>query len=451
MSTDQSSDKLGQSVGAKIRAMRQAKKYTQSQLALPDFSVSYISAIERGQIHPSLRALEILAQRLGLPSAELIPSHAQTETKPDIAMNNAQDDGAVFELELLEAHIYILQGAAAKAVTQLTRLADHKLLGSYLIQHHYLLAWAYLLTSQWQACMNTLAKAELVLNEKNDSTNSLRIHNLIGIAYAAIGDYSRALQTHQHCLTVVGRMKPQDPFFLCQLYYQLGQHYTHLNESNSALDAFQQALTIIERLNSQEHLQMTYWDTALQYSVVAEYQLASISFYKSMELQHQHAPLTLKSELYHYLGQALIKSDQEKAQTYLERVLQQNDNKLDTLTQASILTNLAEWHLLNHQLSKAQQYVEKAFELAQPSGATLIASDAQIIWGRIDYAQTKYEKGDQHFAMGLAMLEKLNMLAEQSNSSALYAQLLDEHGKTKEALKYYKQAYEIQRRAGEYN
>jgi len=57
MSTDQSNNKLGQSVGAKIRAARQAKKYTQSQLALPDFSVSYISAIERSQIHASLRAL----------------------------------------------------------------------------------------------------------------------------------------------------------------------------------------------------------------------------------------------------------------------------------------------------------------------------------------------------------------------------------------------------------
>ena len=103
------------------------------------------------------------------------------------------------------------------------------------------------------------------------------------------------------------------------------------------------------------------------------------------------------------------------------------------------------------QLSKAEQYAQKAFELAQPSGATLIASDAQIIWGRIDYAQAHYEQGDQHFAMGLSMLEKLNMLAEQSDYSALYAQLLDEQGKTKEALKYYKQAYEIQRRAGEYN
>ena len=450
MSTDQSNNKLGQSVGAKIRAARQAKKYTQSQLALPDFSVSYISAIERGQIHPSLRALEILAKRLGLPSTDLIPSHAQSEVTPGIAMNNARDD-EVFELELLEAHIYILQGVAEKAVTLLTKLAANKLPGSYLIQHHYLLAWAYLLTSQWQECMNTLAKVELVLNEKNDTTNSLHIHNLMGIAYAAIGDYSRALQTHQQCLTLVDRMKPQDPFFQCQLYYQLGQHYTHLNDNDSALEAFQQALTIIERLGGQEHLQMSYCDIALQYAAAAEYQLASISFYKCMELQRQRVPLTLKSELYHYLGQALLKSDQEKAHPYLESILQQNDNKLDTLTQASILTNLAEWHLLNHQLSKAEQYAEKAFELAQPSGATLIASDAQIIWGRIDYAQAHYEQGDQHFALGLSMLEKLNMLAEQSDYSALYAQLLDEQGKTKDALKYYKRAYEIQRRAGEYN
>jgi len=77
MSTDDSHSQMGQSVGARIRAARQAKKYTQSQLASPDFSVSYISAIERGQIHPSLRALEILARRLDLPSTQLLPQYSQ--------------------------------------------------------------------------------------------------------------------------------------------------------------------------------------------------------------------------------------------------------------------------------------------------------------------------------------------------------------------------------------
>jgi len=63
---------IGQTVGAKLRATRLTRKLTQSQLARPDFSVSYVSAIERGQIHPSLRALEIFAQRLGISSTDLL-------------------------------------------------------------------------------------------------------------------------------------------------------------------------------------------------------------------------------------------------------------------------------------------------------------------------------------------------------------------------------------------
>src|SRR5437763_13805856 len=109
MSTDQSNSKLGQSVGAKIRAARQAKKYTQSQLAVPDFSVSYISAIERGQIHPSLRALEILAGRLGLTSTQLLPIRSQSDDQPSIAADTFQQNEEEDALHLLEADISIMQ------------------------------------------------------------------------------------------------------------------------------------------------------------------------------------------------------------------------------------------------------------------------------------------------------------------------------------------------------
>src|SRR5579872_1474475 len=72
MPYDPPHQQMGRSVGAKLKEARLAKKYTQSQLAGNDFSVSYISAIERGQIHPSLRALEIFAMRLGLSSKDLL-------------------------------------------------------------------------------------------------------------------------------------------------------------------------------------------------------------------------------------------------------------------------------------------------------------------------------------------------------------------------------------------
>ena len=76
MPYDPMHQQMGRNVGAKLKEARLAKRYTQSQLAGNDFSVSYISAIERGQIHPSLRALEIFAMRLGLSSKDLLVAQA---------------------------------------------------------------------------------------------------------------------------------------------------------------------------------------------------------------------------------------------------------------------------------------------------------------------------------------------------------------------------------------
>src|SRR5215813_3744683 len=59
-------------VGANIYRVRRKLRITQKQLAAPEFSISYISAIERGRIRPSLKALDILARRLGVSSAELL-------------------------------------------------------------------------------------------------------------------------------------------------------------------------------------------------------------------------------------------------------------------------------------------------------------------------------------------------------------------------------------------
>src|SRR5256885_17270078 len=89
MPSDHSHQNIGQTVGAKIRAARLAKKYTQSRLAQPDFSVSYIPAIERGQIHPSLRALEILAGRLRLSSSGLFPQASSYNAEPSAPSSEA--------------------------------------------------------------------------------------------------------------------------------------------------------------------------------------------------------------------------------------------------------------------------------------------------------------------------------------------------------------------------
>src|SRR5258708_21592569 len=59
-------------VGKNIREVPLKLELTQAQLAAPEFSISYISAIERGKIRPSFRALSVLAKRLDVPLTFLL-------------------------------------------------------------------------------------------------------------------------------------------------------------------------------------------------------------------------------------------------------------------------------------------------------------------------------------------------------------------------------------------
>lgn len=59
-------------LGECVRTARMATHLTQAELAGPDYSKSYLSAVERGKIMPSFQALLMLAERLGVTRAFLL-------------------------------------------------------------------------------------------------------------------------------------------------------------------------------------------------------------------------------------------------------------------------------------------------------------------------------------------------------------------------------------------
>src|SRR5256885_5013472 len=179
MSPEQPPTKIGKSVGEKLRAARIAQHYTQSQLAAPDFSVSYISAIERGQIHPSLRALEILAVRLGLSSSDLLPQASSNNANPSAPSSEAVQSAVDIEVQFLEAQIAIWQDAGQRAIKQLHELASQNLTPRQQIHLRYLLGWAHAETSQFQEGEDALSEAARLIKDPNDQM-SLQILNLLG-------------------------------------------------------------------------------------------------------------------------------------------------------------------------------------------------------------------------------------------------------------------------------
>ena len=446
MSPDSLHSQMGQSVGAKIRAARLAKHYTQSQLAAPDFSVSYISAIERGQIHPSLRALEILARRLDLQSTQLLPDRSQSEN--GLPAPSPSRDGDEIDMVLLEGQIAILQGnvqQTSQMIARLLRLPHKSLKPEQQLRQRLLLGWAYLLTEQLPKSEQLLL--EVVKHAKEQQRTAILLHalHLLGQLYTAMNNHEQAQQTYNHCLVEMEQALPHNPFLQSQVYDLLGQEYVYLEQVEPAIEKFVRAIAITEELMDVTSRQTVYQDICTHYADTQEYVLATIYAYKCLHMQRQNI-LPLKSAIYHNLGRAMLKKNSEEARLFLEQALQQESILQDTLAQASLTARIGEWYFLHKQLDQAEECVQKARTLAVTAGDSIIVVEALLLLGRITYARSQYDLSDLHFVEGLHMLERLGDPDALSEQSAFYAGMLEERGKEREALTWYRHAFESRRR-----
>src|SRR5260370_5006202 len=224
MPSGQSYPQIGQTVGPRLRAARLAKKYTQSQLASPDFSVSYISAIERGQIEPSLRALEIFALRLGTTSTNLLstaPSGANGTAVIESTIQSAEE----IELQLLQAQVFIQQGAEQRAITLLRNLTSPTLTTQQQIRLSYLLGWVYSNLAMFQEAESALAEAEKLARDPG-AYLSLRILNLLGTVHTSMHNFAQGLEYQQLCLErLQNEGEPTSAVFMVRAYQRYGHAY----------------------------------------------------------------------------------------------------------------------------------------------------------------------------------------------------------------------------------
>ncbi len=440
MSPEPSLNKIGKSVGEKIRVARVALRYTQSQLATPDFSVSYISAIERGQIHPSLRALEILAGRLGLASTELLPKrpaqdshHLTTPPQPE----REDDEG---EMVLLEVQMCLSQNEAEKAIALLTKTSAKRLKRPQQLWHRYLLGCAYFMVGRLHTCEHIFSELVQSVNDVNNHYLHTHILFMHGNTFAAMQNPTQALLTHQLCLNVLEGSEVRNAFLIATVSVQLGSHYVALEQSEEALNMFHKALTTLEEFDTAKKAHVLY--KALTQHAIAnqDYYASTLYAHQSLLRSKREMQEHLKADLYHYLGQALIKGDQEEAYGQLKAM--EENVRSHSLLKASITARIAEWHLTHQNMTEARQHAEEAYILSRPFQETVITADALLLLARIEYAQEAFDSGDEHFVQGLSMLEHLQRQVELAEQSILYAQLLETRGRDREAFTYLRLAYQ---------
>src|SRR5579883_3093524 len=172
-------------VGTNIREVRTKLGMTQAQLAAPEFSISYISAIERGKIRPSLKALSILAKRLDVPLTFLLEGSPEGVREAQAVGYSPADAGPdqKIDVDLLQANVLIQQRAFDQAAELLAPIQPDRITMEQAYRLFFLRGQIHLGMQEYQEAVVDLRAAVTQGEGVNDIEYIERARNLLGKAY----------------------------------------------------------------------------------------------------------------------------------------------------------------------------------------------------------------------------------------------------------------------------
>src|SRR5260221_2702472 len=188
-------------VGTNIREVRTKLGMTQAQLASPEFSISYISAIERGKIRPSLKALSILARRLDVPLTFLLEGSPAGAAEARAVGYSPADSGPDqrIDVDLLQANVLVQQGRYKDAEQLLAPIQPERITTDQVYRLYYLRGEIHLAAGEYQEAVVDLRSAVSQGEGLNDGEYIERARNLLGTAYFSLYNYTLAMENHFKC------------------------------------------------------------------------------------------------------------------------------------------------------------------------------------------------------------------------------------------------------------
>jgi len=436
-------------VGTNIREVRTKLGMTQAQLAAPEFSISYISAIERGKIRPSLKALSILARRLDVPLTFLLegsPSGAAEARAVGYSPADSGPDQRV-DVDLLQANVLIQQGNYTEAEGLLEPIQPDRVTTDQVYRLYLLKGQVHLGSGEHQEAVVDLRNAVSQGEALNDSEYIERARNLLGKSYYLLYNYTLAVEHHQHCFSAIENGQITDPIFSLEVFSNLANDYFRLGDLEKAVTYYHRALGVLDTISrDSKSFAKKYMEISQHYKSVGklvmarEYALQSLAIYEMRDEQR------LVGMTHQRLGKALEKQNDLSAAEKEYREAIAIERSLNDEISASIChTGLAELLLKQGRIDEAEHEAQEALTYAQAGGDAQTQGQALITLAQIRHQANDFASADQYFTQALELLDQSSAHEIAASAYFRFANLLEERGEVQRSLTAIKKAYEHQR------
>jgi tetratricopeptide (TPR) repeat protein len=436
-------------VGTNIREVRTKLGMTQAQLAAPEFSISYISAIERGKIRPSLKALSVLARRLDVPLTFLLEGSPAGAAEARAVGYSPADSGPDqrIDVDLLQAAVLVQQGAFLEAEELLAPIQPERITTDQVYRLYLLRGQIHLRAGEYQEAVVDLRSAIAQGEALNDSEYTERARNLLGTAYYQLYNYTLAMENHVRCNAAIESGQITDPIFSLEIFSNLANDYFRLGDLEKAVDFYHCALETLESFSrdsksfAQKYMEISQHYKSVGKMVMArEYALRSLAVYEMRDEQR------LVGLTHQRLGRALEKQSSldDAEQEYRQAIT--IERELNDEVAASVChTALAELLLKRDQMDEAEYEAQEALKFARSSNDAQTQGQALIALAQIRHQQGDFAAADGFFTQALELLDASNAHEIAASAYFRYANLLEERGEVQRSLSAIKKAYEHQR------
>ena len=436
-------------VGTNIREVRTKLGLTQAQLAAPEFSISYISAIERGKIRPSLKALSILAKRLDVPLTFLLEGSPAGAAEARAVGYSPADSGPDLriDVDLLRSAVLIQQQKYEEAAELLAPIQPERITTDQVYRLFVLRGQIHLGLHEYQEAVVDLRAAVTQAEGLNDIESIERARNLLGKAYFSLYNYTLAMENHIRCNAAIEQGQIKDPIFALEVYSNLADDYFRHGDQEKAITFYHKALSTLEGMNRDSRsFGEKFMEIGQAYQSSGKLVMARDYITRSLALYEMRDEQRLFGLTHQHLGKTLEKqNDLDGAEKEYREAITIEEELEDDVAASACHTSLAELLLKRGKKQEAEQEAQEALSFAKQSQHVVTQGQALIALAQIRHDAKDYAAADQLFTEALELLDSSNEHEIAAGAYSRYAALLEQRNEVQRSLSAFKKAFEHQR------
>ncbi len=370
-------------IGERVRQARFAARLTQQELAGDRYSKSYISAVERGKMTPSLQALGWLAERLGQPMSFFLGEN--TGDLSGLAGASGPTDHERQQREekarqmLDKAELRMTQNNPKEALAALDS-EDHEPPPDLPLEEqarwYWLSGWAATQLRQFPGAMRWLERglevmerlrAEPSLSQSASLAQmEVRMRDLLGGCYYEQEQPEKALKSHLPSLVAISDGTVTDSGLQLRIFKSLGNDYLALGHHDAAIQMFKRAKELAGDLNDPRQQGLALWGLGLTYKANGDPFHAKVNFQEAITIFEELQDAPLVARLRSMLADVLIElREYEEAEILLHLSLKAAEQKDNALARRVVLGNLARLHLAKGNLDEAIKYAQEGIKAVE--------------------------------------------------------------------------------------